>query len=223
MKKLIGIQLMILSLIAVTVSANAQVLAIDPVLEGSVIVTGGMENSSMSDIKNNQTAIEALQTATVATVNQINIWQQKTYNGLLYVSSTLKNVYQVYECYTVLSEIYTNESNMLSIAGQNPLSLAFVAQFQSDMVNRAIGYYGQIQTLILSEGDSKLLMDAGERAQLMNRVLDDLRVIDALAYSSYLKVRLVVHQGVIASLNPFAGMSNNDSRIVQQVLGGWKF
>ena len=149
--------------------------------------------------------------------------QQKTYNGLLYVSNTLKNVYQIAECYKVISEIYTNESGMLSIAGQNPLLLAFAAKFQSDMVTKAISYYGQIQTFILSAGDTRLLMDAGERAQLMNRVLDDLRVIDALSYSSYLKVRWVVHQGIIASINPFAGMSNNDSRIVKDVLHSWKF
>jgi hypothetical protein len=203
--------------------SEAQSLVTDPVLEGATITAGVVENSSMNDIKNNQTAIEALQTTTVATVNLINSWQQKTYNGLLNVSNTLKNVYQIYECYTVLSEIYTNESNMLSIAGQNPLSLAFVAQFQADMITKAVEYYGQIQTFILAQGDANLLMDAGERSQLMNRILDDLRVIDALAYSSYLKVRLVVHEGIIRSLDPFLGMTNNDSRIVTNVLSSWKF
>jgi hypothetical protein len=224
MKQKIAFALLALCpLLAIPVLSNAQGLVIDPVLEAATITTGAAENSTLNDIKSKQTSIEALQATTVATVNLINDWQQKTYNGLLYVSNTLKNVYQIYECYTVLDEIYTNESNMLSIAGQNPLSLAFAAKFQEDMVTKAIEYYGQIQTFILSAGDDKLLMDAGERSQLMNRALDDLRVIDALAYSSYLKVRLVVHQGIISSLDPFAGMANHDNIIVKDVLGSWKF
>ncbi len=141
----------------------------------------------------------------------------------MYVSSTVKNVYQVYECYKVLKSIYENESNMLAEAQKNPIALAFALKMQEELITRAIGYYGQIQELILKEGDKNLLMDAGERARLMNSLLQDLSVVNGFAYASYFKVRLVVKQGIISSLNPFAGMVNQDSKIIKDILGKWKF
>lgn len=203
--------------------ASAQEIVFDPSLSGGLAVNGAAENNSMNSIKEKQKAIQALQSSTVATVNFINDWQKKTYEGLMYVSSSVKNVYQIYECGKLLSKIYENESNMISLAQKNPVSLAFATKAQTEMITRAIGFYGQLQQLILKEGDKNLLMDAGERTKLMNELLRDLGVINAYAYSSYLRVRLVVTQGVINSINPFANIVNKDAQIVKDVLGKWKF
>jgi len=203
--------------------AKAQTLTIDPVLTPTIILTGVAENNAMSDIKDNQNKIEALQTATAATVTFINDWQKKTYNGLLYVSSTLKNVYQVVECGLVLEKIYDYESKMLSEAGKNPIALAFASKLQVDMVTRAINSFTSIQTLILKEKDGNLLMDAGERMKLLNNVLMDLRVIESLAASSYFKVKWAVSQGIINSINPFGGITNKDAAITKDILSTWKF
>lgn len=203
--------------------SSGQELVFDPTHTASILMNGQMENKSLKDIKEKQIVIENLQTATAATVNFINDWQKKTYEGLLYVSSSVKNVYQVYECYQVLRNIYENESSMIREAKKNPLALAFVMKIQQEMISRAIGFYGQIQQLILKEGDKNLLMDAGERTRLMNQILSDLRVINGFAYSSFLKVRLVVKQGLINSINPFSSIVNKDAAIVKDVLSKWKF
>ena len=204
-------------------TASAQEIVIDPALSAAIAANGLLENGSMADIKDKQNLIQNLQATTVATVNFINDWQKKTYEGLVYVSSTVKNAYQVYECYKVLKSIYENESNMLAEANKNPIALAFAMKAQGEMITRAIGFYGQIQQLVLKEGDKNLLMDAGERTRLMNELLRDLSVINGFAYSSYLKVRLVVKQGLINTINPFANFVNQDSKIVKDVLGKWKF
>jgi hypothetical protein len=204
-------------------TASAQEIVIDPALSAAIAVNGLLEDGSMADIKAKQNLIQNLQATTVATVNFINDWQKKTYEGLVYVSSTVKNAYQVYECYKVLRSIYENESNMLAEANKNPIALAFAMKAHGEMITRAIGFYGKIQQLVLKEGDKNLLMDAGERTRLMNELLRDLSVINGFAYSSYLKVRLVVKQGLINTINPFANFVNQDSKIVKDVLGKWKF
>lgn len=202
---------------------SGQVLTTDPTLTAALMANGTLENSSMSDIKNKQTAIESLQTTTASAVSFINNWQQKTYNGLLYVSSTVKSAYQIYECYKILQSIISNESKMMSSAQKNPVALAFALKFQTEMVTRATNSYAQIAELIIKENDSKLLMDAGERVRLLNQIMTDLQVIEALSASSYFRVKWAVSQGIINTLNPFRGMINQDANIVKDIMSSWKF
>lgn len=195
----------------------------DPILEGVTVTNGVLENQAYSDMKSNQNKITELQTATAATVSFINEWQKKMYNGLLYVSSTVKNAYQIIECYQALQKIYAYESKMLAEAQQNPLALSFSLKYQELMVTKAIQYYNDIDQLILKEDDDKLLMDAGERTRLLNRVLTNLNVLVGYSYSAYLKVHWAVINGIVNTLNPFASYINKDKQIVGDVLKKMKF
>jgi hypothetical protein len=195
----------------------------DPVLAALTITNSVLENQAYSDMKSNQKTITELQTATAATVTFINEWQKKMYNGLLYVSSTVKNAYQIVACYEALQKIYDYEGKIVSEAKQNPLALAFSVKYQDLLVTKAIQYYGDINQLILKEGDDKLLMDAGERTILLNKVLTDLNVLVGYSYSAYLKVHWAVINGIYNTLNPFASYANKDKQIVKDVLKKMKF
>ena len=195
----------------------------DPVLDGITVTNGVLENQAYSDMKSNQNKITELQTATAATVTFINEWQKKMYNGLLHVSATVKNAYQIIECYQALQKISDYESKMLAEAQQNPLALTFSLKYQELVVTKAIQYYNDIDQLILKEDDEKLLMDAGERTRLLNRVLTDLNVLAGYSYSAYLKVHWAVINGIVNTLNPFASYVNKDKQIVSDVLKKMKF
>jgi hypothetical protein len=201
---------------------QAQTLTIDPVLTGVTVASSALENNSYSAIKSKQTAIESLQASTVVFTNAIKGIQEKLYNGLLYVSSTVHNAYQIYDSYTLLKSIYENESKMISEAQQNPLALIFAVKFQNEMVLKAIAYYGQIKEFILKENDDKLLMDAGERTLLLTTILEDLRAIESYAVSSYYRVHWAVQDGIIKTLNPFGGFVNKDAQIARDILRNWK-
>src|SRR3954447_16070641 len=129
--------------------ASSQELVFDPVLSATLATNGAREDNSLKAIKEKQTMIQTLQAATVSTVNFINDWQKKTYEGLMYVSGSVKNVYQVYECARILSKVYECESKMIAEAKNNPLALAFATKMQTEMITRAIGLYGQIHEFIL--------------------------------------------------------------------------
>lgn len=221
MKKFLTIVLFSHSLI-LSLNTNAQELVIDPVLAAITGASAIIENESYNKIKDKQKAIEALQTATVATTEFINNWQKKIYNGLLYVSATVNNAYQVYEAAKIVASIYDLERKMLVEAKKEPLALIFALKYQKEMVVRAIEYYNQIQNLILKTGDEKLLMDAGERTLLLNQVLQSLRVIESFAVTSYYKVRYAVMNGILKTLNPFGNFVNRDARIVKDILNRWK-
>ena len=204
-------------------SGSAQSIVSDPALTGITIANGIFENQTNQQIRDRQTAIQTLQASTVAVVGFMNEWHQKMYNGLIQVSSAVSDAYQVRECALVLGEIYELEREMIEAARPNPLALGFAMKFQQEMLIKAIQYYREINQLILKENDARLLMDAGERSALLNRVLTDLRSIKALAATSLYRVRWAVRNGIINTLNPFSSFVNRDARIVQDILKSWTF
>lgn len=203
-------------------NANGQKVVIDPVMAGITTANAIIENNSYDNIKDKQKAIERLQLATVATTEFINSWQKKIYHGLLYVSSTVNNAFQVWEAAKVLANIYELEGKIMEEAKEEPLALAFAVKYQKEMVIKAIEYYTQIQQFILKTDDEKLLMDAGERTLLLNQILESLRVIEGYAVSSYYKVRYARMNGIIKTLNPFGNFVNRDAQIVRDILSRWK-
>ncbi|MGE9310878.1 hypothetical protein ACLOAU_04510 [Niabella sp. CJ426] len=218
--KIAGILFLILLIQSSTV--KGQKVVIDPVMAGITTANAIIENNSYDNIKDKQRAIERLQLATVATTEFINSWQKKIYNGLLYVSSTVNNAFQVWEAAKVLANIYELEGKIMEEAKEEPLALAFAVKYQKEMVIKAIEYYTQIQQFILKTGDEKLLMDAGERTLLLNQILESLRVIEGYAVSSYYKVRYARMNGIIKTLNPFGNFVNRDAQIVRDILSRWK-
>jgi len=206
-----------------SISGSSQSIVSDPALTGITIANGILEHQTNQQIRDRQTAIQTLQASTVAVVGFMNEWHQKMYNGLIQVSSAVSDVYQVRECALVLGEIYELEREMIEAARPNPLALGFAMKFQQEMLIKAIQYYREINQLILKEDDARLLMDAGERSALLNRVLTDLRSIKALAATSLYRVRWAVRNGIINTLNPFSSFVNRDARIVQDILKSWRF
>src|ERR1017187_10580566 len=95
---------------------------IDPLLAGAMIVANASENSNYSHIKDNQTAIQQAQAATIVVVNQVNQIQNKIYKGLMQVSSVLRNAFQIKECLQASNDILSYESDMLSEAKKNPIA-----------------------------------------------------------------------------------------------------
>ncbi len=195
---------------------------IDPFLAGAIIAANATENSNYNNIKDNQTAIQRAQEATIVVVDQVNQIQNKIYKGLMQVSSVLKNAYQIKECLQALNDILSYEGDMLAEAQKNPLALAFALKIQNEMVSKAVSYYADIETVILKANTKELLMTAGERETLLYKVQLDLNTLRALAAYSYYKVHLAVMQGIINSFNPFKGYVDIDGKIVKDLLANWK-
>lgn len=211
-----------IAIILITTKLQAQTLSIDPTLTTAIGIASGVETSGLNDMKNNQNAIIAAQTATTGFVNQINNLQQATFNGLTYVASAVKNAYQLIQCYKVLQSIYNYQAKMLDECGKDPLAILLAYKAEEEMVIKALALYGQISTIILKEG-SDYLMDSGDRARLMYNVLTDLQVVEGYSAAAYYKVHWAVIEGVLHSINPFDHYVNNDANIVKNILGSWKY
>jgi hypothetical protein len=202
--------------------AQISPVVIDPVLDAATIAGFVLENDNYTKIKDNQNAIEVLQATVVATTASINDWQQKIFNGLTTVQQNVQNAWQIYECYTLLRQLYSNESKMISEGSSDPLAYALVAKAQTELVDKGVTYYGQISTLLVQES-SDMIMDAGERITLMNKILADIRTLDNIAYQCYLKVHFTVVNGLWKGLLGTSMIVNQDAQLMNSVLKTWKF
>ena len=205
-----------------SVQAQISPIVIDPILDGVTIAGFVLENENYSKIKDNQNAIEVLQATVVATTASINDWQKKIFKGLTTVKQNVQNAWQIYECYTLLKQLYTNESKMISEGSSDPLAFTLVARAQTELVNKGVTYYGQISSLLVQES-SDMIMDAGERITLMNKILADIRTLDNIAYQCYLKVHFTVVNGLWKGLFGTSRIVNQDAQLMNGVLKIWKF
>jgi hypothetical protein len=202
--------------------AQVSPVVIDPVLDAATIAGFVLENDNYTKIKQHQEAIEALQTTLVATTASINIWQKKIFTGLTTVQQNVQNAWQIAECYTLLKQLYNNESKMIAEGASDPLALVLVEKAQTELVNKAVTYYDQIATLLIKQR-SDMIMDAGERISLMNKILADIRILDGIAYQCYLKVHYTIVNGLWKSLLGTNKIANQDAQLMNSVLKNWKF
>jgi hypothetical protein len=202
--------------------AQISPVVIDPVLDAATIAGFVLENDNYTKIKDNQNAIEVMQATVVATTASINDWQKKIFNGLTTVKQNVQNAWQIYECYTLLKQLYSNESKMISEGSSDPLAYALVTKAQTELVDKGVTYYGQISTLLVQES-SDMIMDAGERISLMNKILADIRTLDSIAYECYLKVHFTVVNGLWKGLLGTSRIVNQDAQLMNSVLKTWNF
>ncbi|MEO8870200.1 MAG: hypothetical protein ABI357_05150 [Granulicella sp.] len=203
-------------------SAFTQTLNIDPALTAAVGVAAVNENNQLTDMKHNQSKIIAAQTSTTALVNKINTLQQKTLDGLQQVSTAVRNAYQIVLSYQIISKIYDYQSKMLAECVKDPLASLLAYKIEKEMIDKSLGYYNQIATLILASGKDNL-MDTGERCKLLDNIVNSLQVLEGYSFNCYYTVHLAVLNGVFKSLNPFSTYTNNDKRIINQIMTTWKF
>lgn len=211
-----------LIMIIVGLNLKAQVLTVDPVMTAAIVSATTVESSNMKTMSDNQSKIIVMQTAVVGLVDRINGYQKATYNGLQFVSTAVKNSYQLVRCYKVLQSIYSYQSKMLNEASKNPLALIFAYKAEEQMVTKAITLYAEISTLILKE-NADYLMDSGDRTKLMFNVLTGLEVIEGFSAMAYYEVHRAVIEGIVNKLNPFKQFQNNDARLIREILNTWKF
>jgi len=200
----------------------AQTLTVDPVLTGATIVGGVNQNNRLDDMKEKQTAIQHYQALAVTQLAFINTWQKKMYDGLSQVSSVIRDSKKIVEAGMIVNDIISYQLQAAQYAKGNPVLVYFAAKTEADFKTKALDLVLYISTVGL-KGGKDMLMDAGQRAELITKVVDDLRVIRGLAYTASRQMYWAKMDGVFRSLNPYATFLNQDKQLADEILSSYKF
>lgn len=199
-----------------------QQLTIDPIMTGTVAIGGAQQNSRLDEMKDHQTKIQQYQALAVTQLGFINQWQKKMYDGLTTVAAVVRDSKNVLEATSIVNDIIKYQLDVANFAKGNPLLIIFAQKTEAEFKGKALNLVLYISTTAL-KGGKDMMMDAGQRAELINYIVTELRVIRGLAYTASRQMYWAKMDGIFRSLNPFAGYINQDKQIADDILRNYKF
>jgi hypothetical protein len=82
---------------------------------------------------------------------------------------------------------------------------------------KAVALVSDVSGFILKEGDN-VLADYNGRDQLLRRVVQQLSILDGMAYGTWKAMYWARERGVLKTLNPFQSFINQDRAFATQII-----
>lgn len=139
------------------------------------------------------------------------------YNSLTQVDQGLKSALILRQIGEVSLDIVSESRKVLSAAASSPHLLLFAQENISAMSGRGTRLAAEVSALALKEGPG-VLLDFSKRDALLKKISLELRTIRALLYSIQKCMYWAKVNGLLRSVNPFAGFVNTDKRMVENLL-----
>lgn len=155
-------------------------------------------------------------------VGSVVLAQTMIYNALSNVNSALKNGLEVKNMTVIIADMANYINQALTLAKTDPALLLVAGNIASEMRMRAVALVSDVSGFVLKEGGN-VLADYNARDQLLHKVIQQLQILDGLAYGAWKAMFWAKERGVIASLNPFAGFINRDKTFVTQIIQSAKY
>lgn len=198
-------------------NASAQAVYVDPTTAAAMAVHSGIINGQLNTTNNKLTLIQTGQLAVTGQLTAVNSLQKDIYKGLSEVSSVMTNLLAIKDIAEISNDIVSDVNKAASLAQSDPVLLLFAQQGATEFKTRATKLAAEVSTFVLQGGQSNL-MDSGERAKLLNRIVNELSIIRGVAYGMYRTMYYAKMRGILKSLNPYAGFINIDRQIGDNIL-----
>lgn len=144
------------------------------------------------------------------------------YEGLSNVNSALKNGIAVKDLGTLVAGLAGYTAQMTTLARSQPYLLLFAEDIGREMRTRSAALLADVTACILKTGGN-MLADYNSRDQLLRYVTQQLQILNGLAYGAWRAMFWAKEQGLVRSVNPFAGFISNDKQYVQDIIRNAKY
>lgn len=195
---------------------------VDPAVAATTAAHATVINGQLNNTNNNLTLIQRGQLAVTGQLVIVNDLQDKIYKGLSEVSAVMRNLLAVKDIAEISADIVRDVNRALGIAGTNPVLLLFAEQGTKEFKMRATALATEVSAFIMHGGKDNL-MDSGERAKLLNRIVTELTILRGVAYGMYRTMYWAKQRGILNTLNPYAGFINIDKHIADDIVRNTKY
>jgi len=183
-----------------TVAENGAFRSTAETTHGSYL---GSINNSLDDISLN--------------LNAVLLVQDIIYRSLTEVDQLLRTGLTVRQIGQISTEIITECNLILHTVKDAPHLLLFAEEVTMQLKSRGLNLVAEVSGFVLKEGQN-VLMDYTKRDQLLRKIVLELRVMRALAYSIHRSIYWAKLRGFFPSLNPYNQFINKDKRLVNDLL-----
>ncbi|MCT1531371.1 hypothetical protein M3B46_10215 [Sphingobacterium daejeonense] len=195
---------------------------IDPAVAAATGAHAGVINGQLNTTNNNLTLIQRGQLAVTGQLVIFNDLQDKIYKGLSEVSAVVRNLLAIKDIGEISTDIVRDVNKAMDLAGSNPVLLLFAEDGAREFKSRATALAAEV-TSFVTRGGRQNLMDSGERAKLLNRIVTEMTILRGVAYGMYRSMYWAKQRGILNSLNPYAGFINLDKRIADDIIRNAKY
>lgn len=210
-----------MGMVFLSVHLHAQIY-IDPAVAAATGAHAAVINGQLNTTNDNLTLIQRGQLAVTGQLVIVNDLQDKIYKGLSEVSSAVRNLLAIKDIADIGTDIIRDVGRATDIARSNPALLLFAEQGAREFKNRATALATEVGSFV-TRGGRDNLMDSGERAKLLNRIVTELTILRGVAYGMYRSMYWAQQRGILNSLNPYAGFINIDKRIADDIVRNAKY
>lgn len=189
----------------------------DPAVAAATASHATVINSQLDNINDKLTLIERGQLAVTSQLTLINQLQEDLYKGLTEVSAIMRSLLVVKEISDISIDIFSNIQKAISLARDNPLLLLFAESGSREFRARANTLVAEVGSFVLKGGKDNL-MDAAERAKLLNHIHVELSIIRGITYGMHRSMFWAQQKGILASLNPYSGFINIDKALAEDII-----
>jgi hypothetical protein len=155
-------------------------------------------------------------------VSSVVAAQLLIYNALSNVNSALKDGLMVKNIGRTTTDIVYYLDQAMQLAKDDPLLFLVTSKIQNEMGPKAVALVADISGFILKEGDN-VLADYNGRDQLLRRVVQQLSILDGMAYGTWKAMYWAKERGVLKTLNPFQNFINQDRAYAAQIIQNAKY
>ncbi|MGO3108125.1 hypothetical protein [Sphingobacterium sp. JB170] len=150
-------------------------------------------------------------------VSSVVLVQDMIHRGLTEVDQALRTGLTVRQIGQIGTEIIHECNLMVQTAKDAPYLLLFAEDVARHMKNRGVNLASEVSEFVLKEGQN-VLMDYEKRDALLRKIVLELRVMRALAYSMHRSMYYAKLRGILRSINPYGQYINQDRRMVDDII-----
>lgn len=150
-------------------------------------------------------------------VSSVVIVQDMIHRALTEVDQALRTGLTVRQIGQISAEIIHECNLMVQTAKDAPHLLLFAEDVARQMKNRGVNLAAEVSEFVLREGQN-VLMDYEKRDALLRKIVLELRVMRALAYSMHRSMFWAKFNGIFRTLNPYQQFINRDKRMVDDII-----
>lgn len=212
--KIIGVFLLTLFCCS---TAYCQTIIFDPghfaIVNENGLAREAAENTHQNSLQKIKTDLDNIN----LNVGSVVLVQDMIHQALMTVDATLKNGLMVKQIATLTADIVSQYEQVITLAKTDPALLLFAQQAAQQAETRGVNLATEVSGFILHEGDN-VLMDYEKRDALLRKVILELEVMRALAYSMYKTMYWAQVNGVLKTADPFKDFINQDERLGDQIM-----
>ena len=201
---------------------NGQMIAFDPWHFTAVVENQAARSAAESTHNNYLGKINSNVEQVNTNVGSVVLAQAMMYNALANVNSALKDGLAVKRIGFITSDIIYYLGQAMELAKDDPILLLTTSKLQNEMGPKAVALVSDVSGFGLKEGNN-VLADYNARDQLLRRVIQQLQILDSMAYGTWKTMYWARERGILKTLNPWAAFISKDKAFALQIIQNAKY